>query len=118
MARSRIPNPIDRRHLIEKELSEAQSLQIAEAYLEEGRVVEAIEFLAKASARDRLAELRSAAVESGDVFLLRSAARAMREPPTHDEWSGIAAAAEAGGRELQAAEARRQLERGKAGGSA
>ena len=33
MARSRIPNPLDRRHLIEKELSEAQALQVAEAYL-------------------------------------------------------------------------------------
>ena len=115
MARSRIPSPLDRRHLIEKELSEAQALQIAEAYLEEGRSVEAIDFLAKASARDRLAELRSAALESGDVFLLRSAARAMGEGPSHTEWSRIAETAAAAGRELQAADARRQLEVGEDG---
>ena len=42
----------------------------------------------------------------------------MGEAPSHAEWSRIAEAAEAAGRELQAADARRQLERGKAAGSA
>jgi len=113
MAKSRIPNALNRRLLIEKDLSDAQALQVGEAYLEEGRVIEAIDFLAKASARDRLAELRSEAVASGDVFLLRFVARAMREDPTHAEWSRIAETARAGGRDLQAADARRQVERGK-----
>lgn len=117
MAKSRIPNPLDRRHLIEKDLSEAQALQLGDAYLEEGRAVEALDFLAKASASERLANLRSEAVASGDVFLLRSAARAMGETPTQAEWSRIAETAEAGGRELQAADARRQLERSKGDGS-
>ena len=42
----------------------------------------------------------------------------MGEAPTHAEWSRIAETAEAGGRELQTADARRQLERGKDTGSA
>ena len=53
MARSKIPNPLTRRHLIEKKMSEAQTLQLAEAYLAEGRSIEALDFLAKAEARDR-----------------------------------------------------------------
>ena len=117
MAKSRIPNALDRRLLIEKDLSDAQALKVAEAYLEEGRAIEAIDFLAKASARDRLAELRSEAVASGDVFLLRSAARAMGEGPTQAEWSRIAETARAGGRDLQATDARRHLELGKGEGS-
>jgi hypothetical protein len=111
MARSGIPNPLDRRHLIEKNVSEAQALQVAEAYLSEGRTVEAIEFLAKADARDQLAEVRAAAVAAGDVFLLRAAARALGESPNRGEWTEAAAAATAAGLERYAADAKRQLER-------
>ena len=112
MARSVIPNALDRRHLIEKNLSQAQALQIAEAYLAEGRSVEAIDFLAKAEAREQLTELRAAAVESGDVFLLRLAARALDEPPTRAEWSAVGDAAAAAGRDRYAADARRQSDHG------
>jgi hypothetical protein len=114
MARSRIPNALARRHLMDKQMSDAQALQLAEAYLAEGRSIEALDFLARANASARLLELRSGALESGDVFLLRATARAMAEPPTRDEWSAIAVAAAAAGRELDAASARRQLERGDA----
>jgi hypothetical protein len=115
MARSAIPNPLDRRHLIEKNLSQVQALQLAEAYLAEGRMVEAIEFLAKADARDKLAELRAAAVTAGDVFLLRAAARALDESPSRAEWSAVAEAAATAGRDRYAADARRQLERDDSG---
>jgi hypothetical protein len=111
MAKSAIPNPLDRRHLIEKNLSEAQALETAEAYLAAGRPVEAVEFLTKAEARDRLAELRSQAIESGDAFLLRAVARAMGEAATRAEWSALAEAADAAGKDRYAADARRQLER-------
>jgi len=111
MARSEIPNPLDRRHLIEKNLSEAQALETAEAYLAAGRNLEAVDFLGKAAARDRLAELRSGAIEAGDVFLLRAVARAMEEPPARAEWSAIAEAAASAGKDRYAAEARRQLDR-------
>jgi hypothetical protein len=111
MAKSAIPNPLERRHLIEKDLGEAQALEIAEAYLAAGRAVEAVDFLAKANAREQLAELRSRAIEMGDVFLLRAVARAMEEPPARTEWNAIADAAAAAGKDRYAVEARRQLDR-------
>ena len=107
---SKIPDPLSRRHLLEKELGEAQALGTAEAYLAAGRAVEAVDFLAKAGAADRLAELRRAAVEEGDAFLLRAVARASGEAATRAEWTALASAAEAAGKELYAADARRQLE--------
>lgn len=111
MARRKLPKPLERRHLIERELPAAQALRIAEAYLEEGRRVEAIDFLAKAGARERLAELRAEAVGEGDVFLLRSAANALGEEPAAAEWRALAEAAEAAGKQRYAVEARRQAER-------
>ena len=42
MAQPKIPNPLDRRHLIEKELPAERALALAEAYLEEGRTEEAV----------------------------------------------------------------------------
>lgn len=112
MAKSKIPNPLERRHLIEKDLDPDTALGIAEAYLDEGRQVEALEFLAKADARDRLAALSDEAVASGDVFLLQAVARATDEEPSHESWERIAEAAEAAGKERYAATARRQLGRG------
>lgn len=111
MAKSKIPDPLTRRHLIEKAMAEAQSLRLAEAYLEEGRDYEAIEFLLKADARDHLVRLRTAAVAAGDAFMLRAAANALEEPPHRAEWLSLAKAAEAAGRDRCAAEATRQADR-------
>lgn len=107
----KLPDPLARRHLLERDLPEAQAIATAEAYLEEGRSIEAIDFLANAGASERLAQLRVVAVESGDPFLLRSIARATREAPTHDEWVALAAAAEASGKDVYAEDARRQAGR-------
>jgi len=112
MARSRIPDPLKRRHLIESSQSADHSLATAEAYLEEGRVVEALAFLVKAEAGDRLAELRRQAVEEGDAFLLRAVVSASGSPPEREEWASLAAAAEAAGKERYAVEARRHAARG------
>lgn len=106
----KLPDPLTRRHLLEKELGESQAVGTAEAYLADGRTVEAIDFLAKAGASERLQELRETAVAEGDAFLLRAVVRASREGATHAEWSALAAAADAAGKELYAADARRQLE--------
>lgn len=107
---TKIPDPLSRRHLLEKDLSEAQVRATADAYLEAGRTVEAIDFLAKAEALDRLAELRTTAVETGDYFLLRAVARASREPATRAEYAALADAADAAGKEVYASDARRQLD--------
>jgi len=112
VARSKIPGALERRHLVEKALPAAQALAIAEAYLEQGRSVEAVDFLRIADAGEKLAELRRSAIERGDVFLLRSVAAAERRDPTHDDWRRVAEAADRHGLERYATEARRQAERG------
>ena len=112
MARSKIPDPLQRRHLIERDLPPAQALKLADAYLEQGRTLEAVDFLRKAQATDRLATLRDEAVAAGDAFLLRVVATALGEPPDRATWLALAERAEATGRERYAADARRQAARG------
>ena len=112
MAKSKIPGPLERRRFIERDMSEAQALALAEAYLAAGRNVEAIEFLCKADAQDRLATLRSEAVQAGDLFLFRAVTQATRQAPQNEEWAALARAAEAVGKDRYATEAIRQAERG------
>jgi hypothetical protein len=112
LAKHKIPGPLERRHLIEKSQDVSKSLVIAEAYLEAGRAVEALEFLANADAQERLAELRATAMREGDAFLLRGVATAAAQPVTVEEWSSLATAAAEAGKDCYAAEARRQADRG------
>ena len=51
MARSVVPNPLERRVLLEKQLDPAHALRIAEAYLAQDRAVEALAFLRRAEAQ-------------------------------------------------------------------
>jgi len=112
MEKSKIPNPLARRHLLERDLAPAQALRLAEAYLVEGRALEAVDFLRKADARDRLAELRDDAIAAGDSFLLRIVSTALGEAPDRASWDRLAVAADAAGKLRQAADARRQAARG------
>jgi hypothetical protein len=113
VAKSQLPNALDRRHLVAREMAPAQALRVAEAYLAEGRSLEALDFLRKAGAAERLAELRREAVATGDAFLLRCIAGESSDPPTRDEWAALADAAAAAGRQLYAEQARRQAQSGK-----
>jgi hypothetical protein len=112
VARSKLPDPLARRHLVEREMPAAQALGLADAYLGEGRRVEAVDFLRKAGAGERLVALRAEAIADGDAFLLRRVADSMNEAPTREEWQELARAAERAGKDGYAAEARRQSERG------
>ncbi len=107
MAKTKLPDPLGRRHLIERELAPAQALKYAEAYMEEGRALEAVDFFAKADAVEPLEALRRDAIGSGDVFLLRAVAQAIGVFPDRNDWQEVARAAEAAGKERYAAEARR-----------
>jgi hypothetical protein len=112
VAKTKLPGPIERRHLIERELSAAQALRYAEAYLEQEMDVDAIAFLAKAGATEQLAALRGRSIEAGDGFLLRAVASAMGAPATSDEWKALAEAAARAGKERYVTEAHRHTERG------
>jgi hypothetical protein len=114
MPGSRIPDPLERRHLIERDLPAARALEIAEAYLAEERAAEAVVFLAKAGAHDRLAQLADAAVEAGDVFLLTEIGRARGVDPEPEVWERLAEAARRAGKQLYAETALRQAHRGEA----
>jgi hypothetical protein len=112
MAKSKLPDPLQRRHLVERQLTSAHSLKLAEAYLEQGRAIEAVDFLRKAGARERLAALHADAVAAGDAFLLRVVANAQGEPPDRATWLALAERADAAGKQRNAADARRQAARG------
>ena len=109
MARTQMPDAIQRREVLEQKLDPAKALKYAEAYLEHDRVIEALAFLEKAEARDRLEAIRDEAIAAGDVFLLRESALRLGEEPDADAWRRLADAAAAAGKESYAVEARRQL---------
>ncbi len=108
MAKRVIPDPLERRHLIERSLEPARALAIAEAYLADDRGLEAVAFLARAGATERLEALSRAAVEQGDPFLLREVATALGREPDAASWRALAEAAAGAGKDRYAAEARRQ----------
>jgi len=112
VAKSKIPGPLERRHLIERDLSAAQALRYAEAYLEEGRDQEAIEFLVKAEAEEQLEAMRRRAIEAGDAFLLRTLSAATGVAADREQWKMLAEAAAAAGKERYAEEALRHAGRG------
>jgi hypothetical protein len=107
MAKTAIPNPLKRRHLIEQEIDSQQCLAIADAYQADGRHFEALQFLVKAGADDRIAALADEAVGSGDAFLLKQVADAQRSDPGPERWAQLAAVADDCGLERYAEMARR-----------
>jgi hypothetical protein len=111
VAKFQIPDALERRHLVGREIAPAQAQRVAEAYLAEGRTIDALDFLRKAGAAERLAELRREAIAAGDAFLLRSVAAQLDEVPTREEWAALAEAAAASGKQRYAEEARRQAQR-------
>ena len=111
MAKSAIPSPLERRQLIERDVAPEASLRLADAYLADGRAWEAIAFLQKAGAQDRLSALREEAVTSGDYFLVRELTRVLGDELPAARWRDTSAAATAAGLERYAASAHRMAER-------
>ena len=108
MARSILPDPLKRRHLLAGELDAAKARAIAEAYQNDERHVEAIAFWSKADDEAGLQAIRDLAIERGDVFLLREVSTALRATIDAGTWKRTAEAAAAAGLEAYAEEARRQ----------
>lgn len=111
MSKRLLPDPLERRHLLEREIDPSRAAAIAGGYLEEERVAEAVAFLRRAGDRERLQALRQQAVEQGDLFLLRETAAALEAPPRAAEWAALAEAARRLGKERYAVQATRQAER-------
>jgi hypothetical protein len=108
-----LPDPLSRRHLLEGGLDESKAASLAKAYMDEGREVEAIDFLSAANpgsnpaAREALVALRDTALERGDVFLMRAVSAALDEEPSGEVWHALAEAATRGGRVQDAETAQR-----------
>jgi hypothetical protein len=107
MARSKTPDPLKRRHLLEENLPAPKALAIAEAYLADGRTFDALAFLAKAGERDRLRALAREAAAAGDLFLAREIGALLGEDGDAESWQRVARAAAAAGKERYASEAER-----------
>ena len=108
MAKTVIPDALKRRHLMEQEADEKQSLALAEVYIEAGRVQEALSFLSKAGATNRLEDLADRAVADGDAFLLKQIGDFLSHEYESATWLSLADAADAKGKLLYAEAARRQ----------
>ena len=106
-----VPSPLERRHLIEKDLPAEKRIALAEAYLAEGRAAEAVVFLEQAGARDRLETLAADAEASGDAFLFKAAFQALGDDPPSARWIALADNAERAGKLRHAETARRQATR-------
>jgi len=102
LAKTKLPDPLSRRYLLERELDPTKARALADAYLEAGREVESIEFFVRAQAEEPLRALQTAAVERGDVFLMKMASAALDEEPTAEVWRALQQAASAAGREREA----------------
>ncbi|MBK7947823.1 MAG: hypothetical protein IPK00_03560 [Deltaproteobacteria bacterium] len=98
MAKSKLPDPLAKRHLLEADLDPAKAKALADGYLALGREIEAIDFLKQAKAIDGLEALEAAALERGDVFLMRKVSQALGRDPSSERWRALAAAAERAGR--------------------
>ena len=111
MAKIELPDPLTRRHLVEEKMNPDKARRLAEAYEEVGRLVEAVDFFAKAEDPSALERIRDRAVEEGDPFLLRAACAALGGEPAAEQWRRTADAAAAAGKERYANEARRHADR-------
>ena len=109
----KLPDPLARRHLLDGTLEASKALAIAKAYLEEDREVEAVDFLAAANAdssdeaRAALVTLQEAAVERGDVFLMKITSSGLKEEPSQKTWQALADSATREGRSQDAETATR-----------
>jgi len=99
LAQIKLPDPLSRRHLLEGGLDSTKAMAYARAYLEDGRDIEAVDFLSAADpesneeAREALQSLQGTAIECGDAFLMRAASAALAEEPSAGTWRTLAEAA-------------------------
>ncbi len=111
MARSVLPDALARREWIEQALDAGRASSVAQAYLAEERAAEAVVFLQKAGATERLHALREEAIRAGDAFLLKEIGKALGEEATAEHWRRLRDAAATAGKASYATEAQRQADR-------
>ena len=87
MSGKRLPGCLKKRDLLNSDRSDpAYFVQLGTAYLEEGRVSDAIEFFEKARHREGLDRLLERCFDDGDLFLFRKIAKILGLSPGPDQW--------------------------------
>lgn len=87
MAGKRLPGCLKKRDVLNSDRSDpAHYVQLGTAYLEEGRISDAIEFFEKARHRAQLESLLERCLGDGDLFLYRKVARILGVKPGPDQW--------------------------------
>jgi len=83
----RLPGCLNKRDLLNSDRSDpARCVQLGNAYLEEGRISDAIDFFEKARDREGLDRLLERCLGDGDVFLFRKVAKILDLSPGPEEW--------------------------------
>jgi tetratricopeptide (TPR) repeat protein len=87
MSEKRLPGCMKKRDLLNSDRSDpAYFVQLGTAYLEEGRISDAIEFFEKAGHREGLDRLLQRCLEDGDLFLYRKIAKILDLSSSPDQW--------------------------------
>jgi hypothetical protein len=93
-----IPDAITRRDLLYgPNVPVDELLRLGQAYLAGGRILDALEFFARAGAKDALTALRTRAIECGDAFIGIRLEQLGEAALTPSEWQALADAASARG---------------------
>ena len=104
---ARLPSPLKKRQLVYGEKAPPEELSgWGRAYLEEGRLTDALDSFEAARDREGLAEIARKAVDEGDAFLLWGVERSAPELVSTADWERLARTAKALGKDAFAERAR------------
>ncbi|HOX05658.1 MAG TPA: hypothetical protein PK280_04575 [Planctomycetota bacterium] len=105
-----LPDPLRRREILYGVDTPAATLsEYGQAYEEEGRFDDALQFFEQARDAKGLGRIKEQAFKLGDAFMLKRIAKAMPEMATPADWERMAKRAEELGKNLFAEQARQAL---------
>jgi len=93
MAKEGLPDPDTKRGLLHSE-KPVDCEKYGDMFFEERRYNDAVDFYAKGALKEKLLEVKKAAVEEGDYFLLKRIKKLLPEQVHEADWEKLAASAE------------------------
>jgi hypothetical protein len=86
----KLPNYQEKQHILYiKHLSEKDLIAYGDAFLEEGKISDAIDFYQKANYVQGLEKIKGIAEQSGDVMLLQQVLKPLRQTIAERTWNEI-----------------------------
>ena len=87
---NKLPNYQEKQHILYiKHLSEKDLIAYGDAFLEEGKIYDAIDFYQKANYVQGLEKIKGMAERSGDVMLLQQVLKPLRKTIPEETWNEI-----------------------------